>query len=263
MHRRSLIVVPTYQESANIAELLRRVRDAAPYADVLVVDDESPDGTADIADGLATELGQIAVLRRPRKSGLGAAYRTGFAWGLARGYDVLVEMDADLSHDPCMIPSLLREVRAGANLAIGSRYVSGGATPNWPARRRLLSRAGNLYAGHMLGLSATDATSGYRAFRATALEAIGVATTEATGYAFQIELAYRVARGGGQIAEVPIVFHDRTRGTSKMSTRIAVEALVLVTWWALRDRVLGRRRAARRERARRLGEPGIGVRAAA
>lgn len=263
MNRRTLIVVPTYQESANIDELLRSVREAAPCADVLVVDDESPDGTADIVYGVVAELGHIAVLHRPHKSGLGAAYRAGFAWGLARGYDVLVEMDADLSHDPCVIASLVRQVRDGADLAIGSRYVSGGATPNWPARRRLLSRAGNLYAGRMLGLSATDATSGYRAFRATALEAIGVATTDATGYAFQIELAYRVARGGGQISEVPIVFHDRTRGTSKMSTRIAVEALALVTWWALRDRVLGRRRAARRERAGPLGEPGIGVRAAA
>ena len=203
------------------------------------------------------------MLRRPWKNGLGAAYRAGFEWGLARGYDVLVEMDADLSHDPCVIPSLLREIRVGSDLAIGSRYVPGGATPNWPARRRLLSRAGNLYAGRMFGLRTTDATSGYRAYRATALEAIGVATTDATGYAFQIELAYRVSRGGGQISEVPIVFHDRTRGTSKMSTRIAVEALALVTWWAFRDRVLGRRRAAPWERAEPLAGSGTGVRAAA
>ncbi len=263
MNRRTLIVVPTYEEAANIDELLRRVRQAEPHADVLVVDDRSPDGTAHLAEAVATELGQITVLRRREKLGLGAAYRAGFAWGLARGYDVLVEMDADLSHDPCAIPSLLREIRVGADLAIGSRYVPGGATPNWPARRRFLSRAGNLYAGRMLRLRTTDATSGYRAYRATTLDAIGVGTTHATGYGFQIELAYRISRGGGQISEVPIVFHDRTRGTSKMSARIAIEALALVTWWALRDRVLGWRRAARWERAGPVTESGTGVRAAA
>jgi dolichol-phosphate mannosyltransferase len=260
---RTLIVVPTYQESHNIDELLRRVRHAAPDADVLVVDDRSPDGTADLACAVAAELGQIAVLRRRGKDGLGAAYRAGFAWGLARRYDVLVEMDADLSHDPCVVPSLLREIRGGADLAIGSRYISGGDTPDWPARRRLLSLAGNRYARRMLGLCTTDATSGYRAYSAGALEAIGVGTTRATGYGFQIELAYRVSRSGGRISEVPIVFRDRRRGTSKMSPRIAIEALALVTWWALRDRVLGWRRAARSEHVGAVAVPATETRAAA
>jgi dolichol-phosphate mannosyltransferase len=255
--------VPTYQESANIDELLRRVRNAAPRADVLVVDDRSPDGTAELAEAVAAELGQIAVLHRDEKNGLGAAYRAGFAWGLERGYDVLVEMDADLSHDPCVLPSLLREIGAGADLAIGSRYVPGGATPHWSAPRRLLSRAGNLYAHRMLALPITDATSGYRAYRATVLDAIDVDTTHASGYGFQIEMAYRVSRRGATIAEVPIVFHDRTRGTSKMTARIAGEALALVTWWSVRDRVLGWRRAARPERSTPVAESAPGVRAAA
>lgn len=259
----TLIVVPTYQESANIDELLRRVRHAAPEADVLVVDDRSPDGTAELAEAVAAELGQIAVLRRDEKNGLGAAYRAGFAWGLEHGYDVLVEMDADLSHDPCVLPSLLREIRAGADLAIGSRYVPGGATPHWSAPRRLLSRGGNLYAHHLLALPITDATSGFRAYRASVLDAIDVDTTHATGYGFQIEMAYRVSRRGATIAEVPIVFHDRTRGTSKMTARIAVEALALVTWWSLRDRVLGWRRVARPAHSTPVVESAPGVRAAA
>jgi dolichol-phosphate mannosyltransferase len=263
MSYKTLIVVPTYQESANIDELLRRVRHAAPDVDVLVVDDRSPDGTADLAGAVASELGQIAVLRRDEKNGLGAAYRAGFAWGLERGYDVLVEMDADLSHDPCVIPSLLREIRAGADLAIGSRYVPGGATPHWSAPRRLLSRAGNRYAHRMLALPVTDATSGYRAYRASTLDAVEVDKTHATGYGFQIELAYRVSRYGASIAEVPIVFNDRTRGTSKMTARIAIEALALVTWWSVRDRVLGWRRVVPAEHATPVTESTTGVRAAA
>ena len=260
---RTLIVVPTYQEASNIDELLRCVRDVAPDADVLVVDDGSPDGNADLADAVAADLGQITVLRRHEKGGLGAAYRAGFAVGRAQGYDVLMEMDADLSHDPTVIPGILGAIRAGADLAIGSRYIPGGGTPHWPARRRLLSRAGNLYASWMLGLRVTDATSGFRAYRATALDAIDVGATHSTGYSFQIELAYQVARAGGQTSEIPIVFHDRTRGTSKMSTRIAVEALALVTWWALRDRVLGWRRAPLPQRADPIAAAKTGARAAA
>ncbi len=263
MTLRTLVVVPTYQESANIDELLRRVRCAAPDVDVLVVDDRSPDGTADVAEAVGAELGHITLLRREAKEGLGAAYRAGFAWGLERGYDVLVEMDADLSHDALVIPSLLREIRRGADLAVGSRYVSGGATPDWPVRRRLLSRVGNLYARWMLGLGTTDATSGFRAYRATALDAIGVEATHATGYGFQIELTARASRTGGLISEVPIVFHDRIRGASKMSARIALEALVLVTWWSLRDRVLGRRRPPTWARTATVREASAGERAAA
>ena len=240
MEDRTLVVIPTYQERANVEVVLERVRAAAPGADVLVVDDNSPDGTAAAAEAVAVRLGRISVLRRPGKGGLGSAYRAGFAWGRARGYDVFVEMDADLSHDPRAIPALLREIDRGADLAIGSRYVHGGATPTWPPMRRLLSRAGNLYARVLLGLTTTDATSGYRAYTRRALEAVDVDSTHASGYGFQIELTYRIVRADGQVREVPIVFRDRSFGTSKMSARIAVEALALVTRWAWRDRVLRR-----------------------
>jgi dolichol-phosphate mannosyltransferase len=261
MASQTLIIVPTYQESANIDELLRRVRCTAPDVDVLVVDDCSPDGTADLAESVGRELGHVTVLRRGAKDGLGAAYRAGFAWGLERGYDVLVEMDADLSHDPDALPSLLHAVRRGADLAVGSRYVAGGATPMWSTRRRLLSRAGNSYARRMLGLETADATSGYRAYRAAALDAIDAEASRATGYAFQIELTYRVTRAGGLISEVPIVFHDRTRGTSKMSAGIALEALALVTWWSLRDHVIRRNTPAPQRRT--TSAPSTETRAAA
>jgi glycosyltransferase involved in cell wall biosynthesis len=262
MAPRTLVVVPTFNEIANISELLHRVRRAAPQADVLVVDDDSPDGTADAAELVAAALGRISVLRRTRKDGLGAAYRAGFAWGRARGYEVLVEIDADLSHDPDVVPVLLSALANGADLAIGSRYVWGGATPDWQLHRRLLSRAGNRYARALLGLGVADATSGFRAYRAPALDRIDLEATRASGYAFQIELTYGVARTGGRIREVAITFQDRERGRSKMSARIAVEALLLVTWWAVRDRVLRRHPAAptRRDDSARRGR---GVRAAA
>ena len=239
---RTLVVLPTYQEAANIADVLRRLRNAVPEADVLVVDDNSPDGTADLADAVAGELGRIDVLRRSGKSGLGSAYRAGFRQGLTAGYEILVEMDADLSHDPSALPDLLRAVEGGADLAIGSRYVPGGSIPNWKLHRRALSRWGNRYAAAVLGLDVRDATSGYRAYRDEALEEIDLERVRADGYGFQIEMAYNVSRNGGSIAEVPITFRDRIRGTSKMSGRIVVEALVLVTWWAARDRLLRRRR---------------------
>jgi dolichol-phosphate mannosyltransferase len=239
---RPLVVIPTYQEAENIAVVLRRVRAAAPSASVLVVDDGSPDGTADLAEATGAEVGQVSVLRRARKAGLGSAYRAGFERGLEMGHDVLVEMDADLSHDPADVPRLLQAVADGAILAIGSRYVPGGGTPHWPLHRRLLSRWGNRYAGLVLGLGVRDATAGFRAYRAEVLDAIDYQTTRADGYAFQVEMAYRVRRAGGSITEVPIMFSDRVRGTSKMSTRIVAEAMLLVTWWALRDRVLRRGR---------------------
>ncbi len=239
---RPLVVIPTYQEAENIAVVLRRVRAAVPAATVLVVDDGSPDGTADLAEATGVEVGQVIVLRRPRKDGLGSAYRAGFERGLEMGHDVLVEMDADLSHDPGDLPRLLRAVAEGATLAIGSRYVPGGGTPHWAFHRRLLSRWGNRYAGLVLGLGVRDATAGFRAYRAEILEAIDYKTTRADGYAFQVEMAYRVRKVGGSITEVPISFSDRVRGTSKMSTRIVVEAMLLVTWWALRDRLLRRGR---------------------
>jgi dolichol-phosphate mannosyltransferase len=247
MDERSLIIIPTYEESANIAAVLRRTRASAPTTDVLVVDDTSPDGTATVVREIASELGQITLLERPEKTGLGSAYRAGFEFGLDHGYDVLVEMDADLSHDPIVIPELLQAVANGADLAIGSRYVPGGATPGWSRHRRLLSRAGNWYARRALGLDTHDATSGFRAYRASIVRAIDAASTRATGYGFQIELAYLVARRGGSIAEVPIEFVERTSGASKMSARITAEALLLVTGWALRDRLLqsGQRRLRR------------------
>jgi dolichol-phosphate mannosyltransferase len=238
---RALVVLPTYQEAENIAEVLRRLRAAAPAVDVLVVDDSSPDGTAAIAKAAGHELGGVDVMVRAAKSGLGSAYRAGFAEGLARGYDVLVEMDSDLSHDPARLPSLLAAVEAGADLAVGSRYVPGGTIPNWPFHRRWLSRSGNRYAALVLDISVQDATSGFRAYRAEVLRRIDLESVRADGYGFQIEMAYRVASTGGGIVEVPIEFVDRERGTSKMSFRIIAEALLLVTWWGVRDRVLHRR----------------------
>ena len=238
---RTLVVLPTYQEAGNIAEVLRRLRASVPAADVLVVDDSSPDGTAELAKAVGIELGAVDVLVRPGKGGLGSAYRTGFAEGLARGYEVLVEMDSDLSHDPAALPALLRAVEEGADLVVGSRYVPGGSIPEWPWHRRALSRWGNRYAAAVLGLDVRDSTSGFRAYRATALAGIDLGSVRADGYGFQIEMTYRVA-ASGRVVELPIEFADRERGTSKMSSRIIVEALVLVTWWGLRDRVRRRRR---------------------
>lgn len=234
--RSPLVVIPTYQEAANIAVVLARVRAAAPEVSVLVVDDGSPDGTADLAEAVGREVGRVSVLRRSSKDGLGNAYRAGFALGIERGHDVLLEMDADLSHDPADVPRLIAAAREGAGLVIGSRYVPGGATPHWPLHRRLLSRWGNRYAALALGLKVQDATAGFRAYTDEVLEAIDYRATTAEGYAFQVEMTYRVRQTGQQIVEVPICFADRVRGTSKMSSRIVVEAMALVTWWAVRDR---------------------------
>lgn len=243
---RALVVLPTYQEADNIVEVLRRLRAAAPEADVLVVDDSSPDGTAMLAKDVGHELGRVDVLIRPVKSGLGSAYRAGFAEAMARGYDVVVEMDSDLSHDPGRLPALLQAVEAGADLALGSRYVPGGSIPNWPPYRRWLSLLGNRYAGVMLGLPIRDLTSGFRAYRTDVLRRIDLAAVRADGYGFQVEMAYRVAGQGGAIVELPITFVDRERGASKMSFRIVFEALALVTLWGVRDRVLRRRPRPRR-----------------
>jgi len=236
--------MPTYDEALNIVEALTRVRAAVPEADVLVVDDNSPDGTADLARAAARELGQIDVLDREKKDGLGNAYRAGFRVGMDRGYDRLVQIDADLSHDPAALPSLLAQLDAGASAVIGSRYVPGGSIPHWPWHRRALSRWGNRYACVVLGMSVRDATAGYRAYDVTTLKEIDVFGTRAKGYGFQIETAYRVSRAGQRLAEVPISFTDRVRGQSKMSLSVMVEELGLVTWWGIRDRVrrlLGRR----------------------
>ncbi|HZJ27336.1 MAG TPA: polyprenol monophosphomannose synthase [Acidimicrobiia bacterium] len=234
---RTLVVLPTYNEAENIDTVLRRVRHVVPDADILVVDDGSPDGTADLAEKVAAQTGRIEVLRRAAKSGLGSAYRAGFRIGLARGYDALVEMDSDLSHDPDALPDLLAAAASGADLVIGSRYVAGGRIPNWPWYRLAISRGGNRFARSMLGLEVQDSTAGFRVYSRDALSAIALDTVKAEGYGFQVEMTYRVHQCRLEIREIPIEFRDREFGTSKMSWRIVFEALVLVTWWAVRDRL--------------------------
>ena len=235
---RVLVVLPTYNERENIVEVLRRTRAALPDADVLVVDDGSPDGTAELAHAVDAELGRVEVLRRARKAGLGSAYRAGFRLGLDRGYDVVIEMDSDGSHDPSVLPELVAAVDRGADLAIGSRYVAGGSIPDWKPLRRGISRGGCWYARTMLGLPVRDATAGFRAYHARVLSTIDFDRVRADGYGFQVEMTYLTALRGGRIVEVPICFRDRVLGSSKMSSRIVVEAFVLVTWWSVRDRVL-------------------------
>ena len=239
---RPLVVIPTYQEAENIATVLQRVRTALPAASVLVVDDGSPDGTADLAEAVASEVGQVEVLRRPGKAGLGSAYRAGFAHGIAqrvRRAHRDGRRPQPRSRRTCRAWSA--GVESGASLAIGSRYVPGGATPNWPKPRLWLSRWGNRYVGMVLGLGVRDATAGLPCLPGR--DAARRSTTtppRADGYAFQVEMAYRVRTVGGEIEEIPITFSDRERGTSKMSGRIVVEAMLLVTWWGIRDRVLRR-----------------------
>ena len=229
-----LVVVPTYNEADNIDRVLRRIREAMTEATVLVVDDGSPDGTADIAELLGKELGYIEVMRRHGKSGLGSAYRAGFRWGLDRGFDAFVEMDADLSHEPEALPDLVGALSGGCELAVGSRYVPGGVIPNWAWHRRLLSRGGNVYASSLLGLGVSDSTSGFRVYASTVLRRIELDRIRADGYGFQIEMTYEAKRAGATVVEVPIRFVDRIEGESKMSMIIVVEALGLVTWWGLK-----------------------------
>jgi dolichol-phosphate mannosyltransferase len=226
------VVIPTYNEAETITALLEAVRGAAPGVDVLVVDDGSPDGTGKLAEDVGARLGNIEVLHRPAKAGLGTAYRAGFAKGLAEGYDAFVEMDADFSHDPSALPSLL-DAAEDYEVVIGSRYVPGAAIPNWTLARLALSRGGNLYASLVLSLRVADSTAGFRVYRRSALEQIDYATVRAEGYAFQIEMTYRARTAGASIKEVPITFIDRVQGSSKMSGAIVVEALLLVTLWAV------------------------------
>ncbi|HVE94817.1 MAG TPA: polyprenol monophosphomannose synthase [Acidimicrobiales bacterium] len=233
---RVLIVVPTYNEAENIAGVLNGIKSVVPAAHVLVVDDGSPDGTAAVVSNTARLLGDVHLLERAAKSGLGAAYRDGFAWGLERGYDVLVEMDADGSHDTAHLTALLAAIDTGADLAVGSRYVPGGEIPRWSPGRRALSRWGNRYAAAALKLPVADATSGFRAYRAATLRKLDPATLCADGYGFQVEGVWRVARHGGNITEVPICFQDRVHGSSKMSKAIVIEAMKLVTKWGAMER---------------------------
>jgi dolichol-phosphate mannosyltransferase len=229
---RTLVVLPTYNEIFNVELMLRTLNEIVPECHVLVVDDASPDGTAKRAHAVGAELGGIDVLERTAKNGLGRAYRAGFAWGLEHGFDHFVEIDCDFSHDPRQLPELLIAAKE-YEVIIGSRYIKGGHIPNWKRSRRLLSRGGNEYASLMLGLHVADSTSGYRVYSDTALEKIDFTSVTAEGYGFQIEMTYRARSRGASIIEVPISFKDRERGESKMSQRIVIEALVLVTKWAL------------------------------
>lgn len=226
-----LVVVPTYNEAENIRLIADAVRSHSMR--LLIVDDGSPDGTGEIADELAAADDAIDVLHRTSKQGLGPAYSAGFVWGLESGADVLCEMDADFSHDPDDLPRLVAAVADGADLAIGSRYVAGGGVDNWPWHRRWLSRGGNIYARLMLGTKVNDMTAGFRAFRAGGLRQLDFSACEASGYGFQVEMAWNATRAGLDVREVPITFRDRTRGTSKMGAGIAIEAMVLVTKWGL------------------------------
>ena len=239
---KTLVVLPTHQEAGNIRQILQRLRTSLPDAHVLVVDDASTDGTCQMVTDLARELGNIDLMSRPTKNGLGDAYRAGFTWGLEHGFDILCEIDADLSHQPEVLPELVSAAVMGADLAIGSRYVPGGAIRGWPKNRLFLSRWGNRYVALLLGLAINDATSGFRAFRAEAVRQFDLLSTSSNGYTFQVETTYRLVRGGARIVEIPIVFHERTVGASKMSGRIVREALLLVTLWGVRD-IVRRRRA--------------------
>jgi len=230
---RPLVVIPTYNESENIERIVHRIHESLPRAGVLVVDDGSPDGTADLVRAVAAELPDVHLLARSAKSGLGSAYRAGFAWGLERGYDAFVEMDADFSHDPAALPSLLAPLEEGFDVSIGSRYIEGGSIPNWAWHRHLLSRGGNLYASGVLGLGVADSTAGFRAYSAGILRRLDLDRIRAEGYGFQIEMTYRAKQHGAAITEVPISFVDREAGESKMSSVIVFEALALVTWWGL------------------------------
>lgn len=234
---RAVVISPTYNERDNIDWFLRTVRAAVPSAHVMIVDDNSADGTGQRADELAAEFGGITVVHRAGKLGLGSAYRQAFRAAIDEGYDVIVSMDCDRSHDPSVIPALVDGIRQGADMVIGSRYVPGGATANWPLHRRLLSRWGNRYSSALLGLDVRDATSGFRAYSAPALARAEPDRTGAEGYAFLCELVRRFHRRGAHIAEVPIVFVDRQYGTSKMSLRIIVESMLLVTRWGIADRL--------------------------
>ena len=234
-----LVIIPTYNEAESLPRVIERLVAAVPQVHILVADDNSPDGTGAIADGLAGADPRIQVLHRPGKAGLGAAYIAGFRWGLERGYDILVEMDADGSHRPEDLPRLLAAVGGpgGADLVLGSRWVPGGAVVNWPASRRLISRGGTLYAKIALGIPIRDATGGFRAFRRETLEGLDLDSVASQGYCFQIDLAWRTVRRGFRVAEVPITFVERELGTSKMSRAIVVEALWRVTVWGLEHRV--------------------------
>ncbi|GAA4716117.1 polyprenol monophosphomannose synthase [Nocardioides conyzicola] len=243
---RVVVVIPTYDEAGNLAWIVERLRVAQPAIDVIVVDDGSPDGTGQIADGLAAADPAVRVVHRTAKAGLGAAYLHGFRVALEAGYDVIGEMDADGSHQPEQLDRLLDAMRAGADLVIGSRWVPGGSVVNWPLRRELLSRGGNLYVRMLLGVKVRDATAGFRLFRRTALEKIDLEAVQSTGYVFQTDMVARTLAAGLTVREVPIEFVERVRGDSKMSGSVATESLKRITTWGLRERRNQVRKALRR-----------------
>jgi len=237
---RALVIVPTYNERENIARIIERVLAQDPRLEVLVVDDGSPDGTAAIVNGIKQENPRVHILERPRKMGLGTAYLTGFKWALEQKYDFVFEMDADFSHDPNHLPEFLRAIE-GAELVLGSRYRDGKVTVvNWPIGRLLLSYFANVYARFVTGLDVWDATGGFKCFRASVLQSIDLNAVRSNGYAFQIEMSFRAWKKGFHIVEIPIVFVDRTEGTSKMSRSIVREAIWMVwrlRWWAIRGTI--------------------------
>jgi dolichol-phosphate mannosyltransferase len=232
LERRALVCLPTYDEKDNVGPITEAILAATPDVDILVIDDNSPDGTGQLADAIAAREPRVHVLHRKGKEGLGKAYLAGFAWALSRGYALVLEMDADFSHDPKYLPVMLAASRE-ADLVLGSRNVPGGGTVNWGLLRKIISRGGSLYARTILGLPVRDLTGGFKCFHRRVLEAIDLPTVECSGYAFQIELTYRAIRKGFRVREVPIVFVDRRVGQSKMSKRIVVEALRKV--WSIRN----------------------------
>ncbi|MFL6240465.1 MAG: polyprenol monophosphomannose synthase [Actinomycetes bacterium] len=234
---RVCICIPTYKEAENIEAIVARARAAVPEAQLLVLDDASPDGTGQLADRLAAADAHVAVVHRQEKRGLGAAYLDGFRWALDRGFDVIVEMDADGSHAPEELPRLLAALRGGADVVLGSRWVPGGAVRNWPASRMLLSRGGNAYVRMTLGVPLRDATGGFRAYRSDVLRKLSLTDVASQGYCFQVDLALRALREGFTVVEVPITFVERAYGTSKMDRRIIAEALWRVTGWAVTSRL--------------------------
>jgi len=234
--RSLLVVIPTYNERDNLGLIVERLNEAVPAADVLVVDDASPDGTGELADKLAADDDRISVLHREGKKGLGAAYLAGFSWALEHGYQTVVQMDADGSHPPESLPGMLDEL-TDADLVLGSRYVAGGSVVNWPKHRELLSRGGNLYSRLALGVQIRDITAGYRVFRGHVLAELALGEVNSQGYCFQIDMAWRAVRSGFRVREVPITFTERERGSSKMSGSIVREALWRVTQWGVSSRL--------------------------
>ena len=230
-----LVIIPTYNEAENIVPIVERLRTSVPDADILIADDNSPDGTGRLADELAAADDHVHVLHRRAKEGLGATYLASFAWGLERGYGVLVEHDADGSHQPEQLPSMLRALK-DADMVKGSRWVKGGSVKNWPWHRKLISLGGSLWSRLMLGVPIRDVTGGFTAFRADTLRGLDLDTVESAGYAFQVDLARRTVAAGYRVAEVPIEFVERERGDSKMSGRIVIEAMLLTTRWGLAKR---------------------------